>query len=795
MEETTHFIGGTSKCCLALFYVYSSLLLNIVSTNTVHGEVSTNTVHGEVSTNTVHGEVSEISNGVVEFEDYYKPIWSPEKITSFSTRKRRNLGSNVKINFINKSGREVRVFQVGLFGFFVLPKFDLRPNEPRALDVSSGTVWEVRDMETGFYMLTNGRKRFEVRGKGSKKFLDLRIRRPYFLKRKLTKFDKLPEKYLRVMVIADETVKNFHGEEKSRKLIMTIMSAVSRIFQDKSLGIKMNIILTKIFLMDDKQRSFRIFENDPDASIRNACSYAVVLARKNRATNHNFVAILTRKPIGPSGYAAMYTMCTRRSCSIVKENGFNTAYVIAHEAGHALGIDHDGEDGECKKDQLQGSIMAPNVYSKHKKYHWSFCSKRSLYENIKYFPCLNKKYKESENNEVDKFYDLPGEISTKTDQCKRNFGIRATGCYVYYDTCEFLLCKKSRWSGCAILPRISPLEGTSCGNNKWCIKGKCVVKKKEKAVVHGNWGSWTIFGPCKGFCGAGIRTRTRRCDNPPPKRGGRQCRGKDTNVEACNLEKCWPHFSKESERSRKCKVHGKSWREYSMKLQNENLKNANISCDFEDSSCGWGNDFTNRQKWLLNSGPTKSAGTGPTNDNTFGTREGAYVYFEASWVNRYFKPSKGTKSKLISQSVFLSTVCFSFYYHMYGANMGHLNLFSMNEKKSLKLIWRKEGQQGNGWFHQALTIKSTEKYQLVFEAIRGNGYQSDIALDDIKIVAGACKKYKEAEPPSCTIECISPTGKNLQEVAIEDGFPCHLDSSLDLCYQGKCLVRYHLPAT
>ena len=72
----------------------------------------------------------------------------------------------------------LQVFQVGLFGFFVLPKFDLRPNEPRALEVSLGTVWEVRDMDTGFYMLTNGRKRFEVRGKGSKKFLDLRIKRP-----------------------------------------------------------------------------------------------------------------------------------------------------------------------------------------------------------------------------------------------------------------------------------------------------------------------------------------------------------------------------------------------------------------------------------------------------------------------------------------------------------------------------------------------------------------------------------------------------------------------------------------
>ena len=88
------------------------------------------------------------------------------------------------------------------------------------------------------------------------------------------------------------------------------------------------------------------------------------------------------------------------------------------------------------------------------------------------------------------------------------------------------------------------------------------------------------------------------------------------------------------------------------------------------------------------------------------------MYFEASWVDPYFKPFKGTKSKLVSKSVFLSTVCFSFYYHMYGANMGRLNLFTLNERKSLKLIWGKEGQQGNEWFHQTLTIKSTEKYQV-----------------------------------------------------------------------------------
>ena len=48
-----------------------------------------------------------------------------------------------------------------------------------------------------------------------------------FLERKLRNFYKVPEKYLRIMVIADETVTNYHGKRKSKKLIKTIMSTVS----------------------------------------------------------------------------------------------------------------------------------------------------------------------------------------------------------------------------------------------------------------------------------------------------------------------------------------------------------------------------------------------------------------------------------------------------------------------------------------------------------------------------------------------------------------------------------------
>lgn len=42
--------------------------------------------------------------------------------------------------------------------------------------------------------------------------------------------------------------------------------------------------------------------------------------------------------------------------------------------------------------------------------------------------------------------------------------------------------------------------------------------------VHGNWSPW-VNGTCSKTCGEGFRTRSRRCDQPPPFFGGRDCVG------------------------------------------------------------------------------------------------------------------------------------------------------------------------------------------------------------------------------------------------------------------------------
>ncbi len=58
-------------------------------------------------------------------------------------------------------------------------QFDLRPNEPRGINGSPGTVWVARDIETGLNMLVNGNTRFYIRGRQkSNGFLDVKIRNP-----------------------------------------------------------------------------------------------------------------------------------------------------------------------------------------------------------------------------------------------------------------------------------------------------------------------------------------------------------------------------------------------------------------------------------------------------------------------------------------------------------------------------------------------------------------------------------------------------------------------------------------
>lgn len=100
-------------------------------------------------------------------------------------------------------------------------------------------------------------------------------------------------------------------------------------------------------------------------------------------------------------------------------------------------------------------------------------------------------------------------------------------------------------------------------------------------------------------------------------------------------------------------------------------------------------------------------------------------------------------AKLISPVYELpdTELCFEFFYHMFGATIGSLRVYLKKESQSWDLntqteFFSKEGNQGDKWyraFRQLGVIN--EEFQIIIEGIRGSGYISDIAIDDVRVIA------------------------------------------------------------
>ncbi|XP_067654295.1 MAM and LDL-receptor class A domain-containing protein 1-like isoform X2 [Haliotis asinina] len=171
-------------------------------------------------------------------------------------------------------------------------------------------------------------------------------------------------------------------------------------------------------------------------------------------------------------------------------------------------------------------------------------------------------------------------------------------------------------------------------------------------------------------------------------------------------------------------------------------------CDFETTSiCGFTQDKTDNFDWTWTSHTTSSRGTGPSNDHTYGTRSGHYLYTEAS------ARKQGDKARILSPTYHDNQeMCVKFYYYMYGSSMGTLNVYVKDGNNTGRPLFSRSGNQGNRWTVGETTIPafiatSASGYQMVFEGVRGSGYESDIALDDVSFTVGAC-----SNPGDCTFD-------------------------------------------
>ena len=166
----------------------------------------------------------------------------------------------------------------------------------------------------------------------------------------------------------------------------------------------------------------------------------------------------------------------------------------------------------------------------------------------------------------------------------------------------------------------------------------------------------------------------------------------------------------------------------------------------------WAND------WIVQSGPTPSSNTGPTSDFS---GIGSYIYTEAS--------------NTFNTLFVFQTECFnvdalpgmelSFWYHMYGASMGDLEVFIIETSGDTTEIYGIYGDQGDLWKQAVFDLDSlgvSGDFLMEFHGTTGASFTSDMAVDNIRI----------GFPIVLTYGCTDTAATNFDPLAIVNDSSC-----------------------
>ncbi|KAM7000344.1 A disintegrin and metalloproteinase with thrombospondin motifs 2 isoform 1-T1 [Tautogolabrus adspersus] len=363
---------------------------------------------------------------------------------------------------------------------------------------------------------------------------------------------------IEVLLGVDDSVVQFHGKEHVQKYLLTLMNIVNEIYHDQSLGAKINVVLVRIIMLGYGKSMSLIELGNPSQSLENVCRWAFLQQKQDTgdAEYHDHAIFLTRQEFGPTGmqgYAPVTGMCHPvRSCTLNHEDGFSSAFVVAHETGHVLGMEHDGQGNRCGDEVHMGSIMAPLVQAAFHRFHWSRCSMQELGRYLNSYDCLRD---DPFDHNWPSLPQLPGLHYSMNEQCRFDFGVGYTMCtalqkagqsgtqYRTFDPCKQLWCSHPDNPFFCKTKKGPPIDGTMCGNGKHCFKGHCIWLTPDIIKQDGNWGSWSEFGQCSHSCGGGVQFRTRDCDNPRPANGGRTCMGANYQFQMCNINECEDIYS------------------------------------------------------------------------------------------------------------------------------------------------------------------------------------------------------------------------------------------------------------
>ena len=317
------------------------------------------------------------------------------------------------------------------------------------------------------------------------------------------------DRYIEVAVFVDNVMysnvdaKKSPGEDtlkKIRDIVFAYLNAVQIMYRSALLTNKLNLVLVRLDIMQTADPSLDKHTGDIERYLEAFCQWqkgknpgaSASTADRTNGAHWDHALLLTGLnlydgvPARDSviGLAWVSGMCTPEfSCTINEGNNFESVFVIAHEMGHNLGMNHDGERSEgntCSPDRyLMSPVLGPG------KVTWSTCSDQELTSFLTSGPtraqvsCLEDKPDLRNSYNFNPSGKAPGELFSAMDQCRQAFGasfrphLRSES--PFEDLCRELWCSNRTHA----LRAHPALEGTDCNSKPFpygsaCHEGVCL---------------------------------------------------------------------------------------------------------------------------------------------------------------------------------------------------------------------------------------------------------------------------------------------------------------------------------
>uniref|UniRef100_A0A8C0ZZG6 A disintegrin and metalloproteinase with thrombospondin motifs 7 n=1 Tax=Castor canadensis TaxID=51338 RepID=A0A8C0ZZG6_CASCN len=354
------------------------------------------------------------------------------------------------------------------------------------------------------------------------------------------------EKWVETLVVADAKMVEYHGQPQVESYVLTIMNMVAGLFHDPSIGNPIHITIVRLVLLEDEEEDLKITHH-ADNTLRSFCKWqkSVNMKGDTHPLHHDTAILLTRKdlcaavnhPCETLGLSHVAGMCQpHRSCNINEDTGLPLAFTVAHELGHSFGIQHDGSGNDCEPVGKRPFIMSPQLLYDATPLTWSRCSREYITRFLDrgWGACLDDL---PAKNVIDFPSVPPGVLYDVNHQCRLQYGAYSVFCDDMDNVCHTLWCSV----GTTCHSKLdAAVDGTSCGENKWCLGGECTPLDFRPEAVDGGWSGWSSWSVCSRSCGVGVHSAERQCTHPAPKYKGKYCVGERKRFRLCNLQACPP---------------------------------------------------------------------------------------------------------------------------------------------------------------------------------------------------------------------------------------------------------------